>query len=150
MDARKGRSDDCASADTAGELIVISVSLEKHANAPSLQRLDWQALLAPTFKTGTLLAPPNLKKLGRVLKDAAAEVDDEGEAEGPANATAGGSGTGAWKAQPHFVWDVLLDAYFADGKSKSAPGQVAFQDLFRVVVDGASPTFSLTRTLPIN
>lgn len=102
----------------------------------ALQRLDWQALLAPTFKTGTLLAPPNLKKLGRVLKDAATEVDDEDEGAGAA--AAGGSGTGAWKAQPHFVWDVLLDAYFADGKSKSAPGQVAFQDLFRVLVDGAS------------
>ncbi|KAL7419801.1 DNA-directed DNA polymerase [Cryptotrichosporon argae] len=85
--------------------------------------LDWKALLAPTFKYPSILAAGNLVTLGRILKESGSDDDDGVDAS-----------TGSWKPQLHFVWNIILDAYFAPAAG-SALERAPFQDLFRVVVD---------------
>lgn len=88
-------------------------------------------MLAPAFKHPQILASANLVALARILKETTADADDEGAAS---------SSTGSWKPQLHFVWGLILDAYFKEGSNKlSSLGEKApFEELFRVTVDRKS------------
>ncbi|KAI6103557.1 DNA polymerase phi-domain-containing protein [Pisolithus sp. B1] len=102
-------------------------SPEKVAMTLKLQPLwpnhDWDSTLAPVFKGPNILSAGNLAPLGRVLKESA--LDDE-EASNP--------GSGSWKPQIHFVWDMLFDRLLPTSDSKQAP-QGSFGEFFRIVVD---------------
>ncbi|KAJ9108957.1 hypothetical protein QFC21_000280 [Naganishia friedmannii] len=96
--------------------------------------LPWKALLAPTFKTGSVLSQSSLPILGKILK----ETNDSGEANGQANGTSltgVNITTGSWKPQPHFVWEVLLDIYFGRGGAADIQDKTPFQEFFKAVVD---------------
>jgi DNA polymerase phi len=92
-------------------------------------------LPSPPFKMpSSLLHSTNLPLLAKILKDSSVSADDD------SNETGAGGGTGTWKPQPHFVWDMILDAYFPlEGKQGGKPKEMApFSDFYRVVVDGES------------
>jgi DNA polymerase phi len=95
-------------------------------------------LPSPPFKTpSSLLHSTNLPLLAKILKDSSVSADDD------SNESGAGGGTGTWKPQPHFVWDMILDAYFPlEGKRGGKLKEMApFFDFYRVVVDGESPPF---------
>jgi DNA polymerase phi len=83
---------------------------------------DWKSTLAPTFKDSAILTPANFSSLGRILKETPG--DDEWQQ----------SNTGTWKAQLHYVWNIIFDSFLPE----SEPGRrrnALFQEFFRVVVD---------------
>lgn len=117
--------------------------------------LPWKALLAPTFKTGSVLSQSSLPILGKILKVrllprtghvcilistlAGQETNDSGESNGQANGTSltgVNITTGSWKPQPHFVWEVLLDIYFGRAGAADIQDKTPFQEFFKAVVDG--------------
>ncbi|KAJ3735465.1 DNA polymerase phi-domain-containing protein [Lentinula guzmanii] len=89
----------------------------------AFQELDWRSLVSPTFKNPDLLSNANLQTLALILKDS---NNDEGSGDGPKTAAAGG-----WKAQLHYVWDVMLDRLL----NTSNAAKSNFPEFFRVVVD---------------
>ncbi|KAJ9097366.1 hypothetical protein QFC19_006834 [Naganishia cerealis] len=96
--------------------------------------LPWKALLAPTFKNGSVLSQSSLPVLGKILK----ETNESGESNGQANGTSltgVNITTGSWKPQPHFVWDVLLDIYFKRDGAADIQDKTPFQEFFKAVVD---------------
>lgn len=116
--------------------------------------LPWKALLAPTFKNGNLLSHSNLPVLGKILKVSQLELvpyktaliqaipqetTDSLERNSQPNGaplTGVNITTGSWKPQLHFVWDILLDVYFARDGSAGIQDKTPFQDFFKAVVDG--------------
>jgi len=45
--------------------------------------------------------------------------------------------TGSWKPKVHFIWDIILDMYLsADAKKASLKDKAAFQEFYRITVDG--------------
>ncbi|KIY51003.1 hypothetical protein FISHEDRAFT_38185 [Fistulina hepatica ATCC 64428] len=109
-------------------------SPEKLALVLKLQRVaptvDWNKILAPTFKSSDLLANANLQNVARIMKESSWDEDDEDGPKAP---------TGSWKPQLHFVWDAFLEQLLpADGASSKG----SFQEFFRVVVDQS--LFALT------
>lgn len=83
---------------------------------------DWKSTLTPTFKDSAILAPANFSSLGHILKETPGE--DEWQQ----------SNTGTWKAQLHYVWNIIFDNFLPE----SEPGcrrNALFQEFFRVVVD---------------
>jgi hypothetical protein len=45
--------------------------------------------------------------------------------------------TGSWKPKVHFIWDIILDMYLgADAKKANLKDKAAFQEFYRVTVDG--------------
>ncbi|KAG0705011.1 DNA polymerase phi-domain-containing protein [Suillus ampliporus] len=89
---------------------------------PVTPKHDWKSTLAPTFKNADILAPANFSSLGRILKETPGE--DEWQQ----------SSTGTWKAQLHYVWNVIFDSLLPENE----PGRhrnALFQEFFRVVVD---------------
>ncbi|KAL7413375.1 DNA polymerase phi-domain-containing protein [Mrakia frigida] len=103
--------------------------------------LPWKTLLLPPFKNASLLHPSNLPIISRILKEASSAAEDEDEAAAAAapstSSAPNKNGTGSWKPHPHFVWDMILDAYFPKEGSTSAAvkDKAAFSDFYRVVVD---------------
>ncbi|KAJ3738836.1 DNA polymerase phi-domain-containing protein, partial [Lentinula detonsa] len=89
----------------------------------AFQELDWRSLVSPTFKNPDLLSNANLQTLALILKDS---NNDEGSGDGPKTAAAGG-----WKAQLHYVWDIMLDRLL----NTSNTAKSNFPEFFRVVVD---------------
>jgi DNA polymerase phi len=113
--------------------------------------MDWKSLLAPTFKHTPLLHSSNLVTLAPILKvghsciyrdrwltEQGSDVEDDEEDSGIAS-------TGAWKPQPHFVWNIILDKYFTSSSSSESAKRAPFQDFFRVIVDGKSITVAMYR-----
>ncbi|KAF9069832.1 DNA polymerase phi-domain-containing protein [Rhodocollybia butyracea] len=96
----------------------IALTLKLHN---SFEGLNWRTLVSPTFKNPDLLSNTNLQTVALILKDS---NNDGGE--GIKTAAAGG-----WKAQLHFVWDVMLDRLL----NASDPSQNNFPEFFRIVVD---------------
>ncbi|GHJ85594.1 hypothetical protein NliqN6_1996 [Naganishia liquefaciens] len=97
-------------------------------------KLMWKALLAPTFKNGNLLSHANLPVLGKILKETNDAVDSSAQPNG-APSTGVNITTGSWKPQLHFVWEILLDAYFAQDGFAAIAEKTPFQDFFKAVVD---------------
>ncbi|KAI5982996.1 DNA polymerase phi-domain-containing protein [Pisolithus marmoratus] len=91
---------------------------------PLLPNHDWDSTLAPVFKGPNILSVGNLASLGRVLKESAL---DEEEASNP--------GSGSWKPQIHFVWDMLFDRLLPASDSKQPSQAGSFGEFFRIVVD---------------
>ncbi|KAI0792872.1 DNA polymerase phi-domain-containing protein [Abortiporus biennis] len=94
---------------------------EKVALAIRLQQLypsgDWRKYLTPTFKHPELLSTGNF--------DTSADEDEDADVK---------SGSGSWKPQVHFVWDMLLDEVLPkDESEKQSNG--SFPELFRILVD---------------
>lgn len=77
----------------------------------------------PSMRKEHPLSTANLPQLARVLKEAI-------PAENDANATVGARSR--WQPKIHFVWDLILDVYFADAAESRL---AAFPDFYRVVVD---------------
>ncbi|KAG1754468.1 DNA polymerase phi-domain-containing protein, partial [Suillus lakei] len=99
------------------ETVAITLRLQ-----PAMPKHDWKSTLAPTFKDSDILAPANFLSLGRILKETPGE--DEWQQ----------SHTGTWKAQLHYVWNIIFDSLLPE----SEPGHrqnALFQEFFRVVVD---------------
>ncbi|OAX39198.1 hypothetical protein K503DRAFT_690102 [Rhizopogon vinicolor AM-OR11-026] len=99
------------------ETVAVTLKLQ-----PAMPEHNWKKTLAPTFKDADILAPANFSTLGRILKETPGE--DELQK----------SGTGTWKAQLHYVWNVIFDSLLPE----SEPGHrrnALFQEFFRVVVD---------------
>ncbi|KAG2041767.1 DNA polymerase phi-domain-containing protein [Suillus americanus] len=99
------------------ETVAITLKLQ-----PAMPKHDWKSTLAPTFKDSAILAPANFSSLGRILKETPG--DDEWQQ----------SNTGTWKAQLHYVWNIIFDNFLPE----SEPGRrrnASFQEFFRVVVD---------------
>ncbi|KAG2157394.1 DNA polymerase phi-domain-containing protein [Suillus clintonianus] len=99
------------------EAVAITLKLQ-----PAMPKHDWKTTLAPTFKNSDILAPANFASLGRILKETPGE--DEWQQ----------SNTGTWKAQLHYVWNIIFDSLLPEsepGRRRSA----VFQEFFRVVVD---------------
>ncbi|KAG1891307.1 DNA polymerase phi-domain-containing protein [Suillus subluteus] len=99
------------------ETVAITLKLQ-----PAMPKHDWKSTLTPTFKDSTILAPANFSSLGRILKETPGE--DEWQQ----------SNTGTWKAQLHYVWNIIFDSFLPE----SEPGRrrnALFQEFFRVVVD---------------
>ncbi|OJA13731.1 hypothetical protein AZE42_02950 [Rhizopogon vesiculosus] len=99
------------------ETVAVTLKLQ-----PAMPEHNWKKTLAPTFKDADILAPANFSTLGRILKETPGE--DELQK----------SGTGTWKAQLHYVWNVIFDSLLPESK----PGHrrnALFQEFFRVVVD---------------
>lgn len=46
-----------------------------------------------------------------------------------------------WKPQLNFAWDIILDQLLP-GPNSQRPAKGSFQDFFRVVVDGKSPSIN--------
>lgn len=86
-----------------------SLPLEGHVPAP--------------LKSANLLASNNLPVVARVLREAA-PLDMGTDAAPPTG--------GTWNTKPPFVWDTLLDAYFAN---TLPPNSAPFADFWRVAVD---------------
>ncbi|KAH9929645.1 DNA polymerase phi-domain-containing protein [Amylocystis lapponica] len=109
---------------------------EKVALVLKLQSLypsrDWRKLLSPTFKQSEILSTGNLTALAKVLKES--NVDDDEESDLPKS--------GSWKAQVHFVWDMLLDEILSDPAS-GRRSKASFPEFFRIVVDGECSLESL-------
>lgn len=96
------------------------------------QKLPWKSYLQAPFKSATILHPNNLPALARILKESGTNDVDEDLSK------AGAGGSGTWKPQPHFVWDLILDLYFPLTPSTAAKlqdGSAAFSDFYRVAVD---------------
>ncbi|KAI6032543.1 DNA polymerase phi-domain-containing protein [Pisolithus marmoratus] len=91
---------------------------------PLLPNHDWDSTLAPVFKGPNILSVGNLSSLGRVLKESAL---NEEEASNP--------GSGSWKPQIHFVWDMLFDRLLPASDSKQPSQAGSFGEFFRIVVD---------------
>jgi hypothetical protein len=72
------------------------------------------------------------------LTEQGSDVEDDEEDSGIAS-------TGAWKPQPHFVWNIILDKYFTSSSSSESAKRAPFQDFFRVIVDGKSFTVAMYR-----
>ncbi|KAJ4488037.1 DNA polymerase phi-domain-containing protein [Lentinula aciculospora] len=109
-------------------------SPEKIALALKLQRasegLNWRSLVSPTFKNPDLLSNANLQTLALILKD----INNDGsDGTTPKTAAAGG-----WKAQLHYVWDIMLDRLL----NTSNAAKSNFPEFFRIVVD--ETLFSIT------
>ncbi|KAG1782776.1 DNA polymerase phi-domain-containing protein [Suillus placidus] len=99
------------------ETVAITLKLQ-----PAMPEHDWKSTLAPTFKDSAILASANFSSLGRILKETPGE--DEWQQ----------SNTGTWKAQLHYVWNIIFDSFLPE----SEPGRrrnALFQEFFRVVVD---------------
>ncbi|KAG6331293.1 hypothetical protein ID866_7798 [Astraeus odoratus] len=91
---------------------------------PLMPNYEWDGALAPVFKGHNLFSPVNLVPLGRILKDSAMDEDE----------SSSNTGTGSWKPQLHFVWDILFDRLLPPPDSKQQP-QGSFGEFFRIVVD---------------
>ncbi|KAG1756485.1 DNA polymerase phi-domain-containing protein [Suillus paluster] len=99
------------------ETVAITLKLQ-----PVMLKHDWNSTVSPTFKDADILSPANFSTLGRILKETSGE--DEWQQ----------TSTGTWKAQLHYVWDVIFDSLLPE----SDPGRrrnALFQEFFRVVVD---------------
>ncbi|KAI6006406.1 DNA polymerase phi-domain-containing protein [Pisolithus marmoratus] len=89
---------------------------------PLLPNRDWDSALAPVFKGPNILSVGNLASLGRE------SALDEEEASNP--------GSGSWKPQIHFVWDMLFNRLLPASDSKQPSQAGSFGEFFRIVVDG--------------
>ncbi|KAJ8597910.1 hypothetical protein M405DRAFT_2131 [Rhizopogon salebrosus TDB-379] len=101
------------------ETVSITLKLQ-----PATPEHDWKKTLAPIFKDADILAPTNFSTLGRILKETPGEEESQK------------SGTGMWKAQLHYVWNVIFDSLLPE----SEPGHrrnALFQEFFKVAVDDA-------------
>ncbi|KAI0340127.1 hypothetical protein BDW22DRAFT_1486396 [Trametopsis cervina] len=101
------------------EKVALTVRLQR-----AFPKRKWRETLAPTFKHAPLLHTSNYAALARIMKDLGTEEDDEDEA----GASKKG---GQWKAQVHYVWDLLLDEVL----SPSNAAQASFPEFFRILVD---------------
>lgn len=69
------------------------------------------------WKSQTILAPANLPRLARILREAPEDPQES---------------TAEWKPQLHSVWDPILDVYF---QSKQPKEIASFQEFWIVCVD---------------
>lgn len=108
----------CATQHLSPELLALLITLQRVD--PSLG-LD--ARVPSPLKSANLLAPNNLPVVARTLREAT-----------PLSLDADGAPPtgGTWHTTLPFVWDLLLDAYFA-GTAPS--GAAPFADFFRIAVD---------------
>ena len=144
MDTGEVGIDNIVAAVAAGALWPFLGGISEADDDCICQNLQWQSLLAPTFKNENILASQNLHALGRVLKEAEIEIDESAPS-GAATGGGGTGGTGSWRPQPHFVWDIIFDAYFPQTSAPGLAGKVSFQEFFRVVVDGQSDLSNQSR-----
>lgn len=99
------------------ETVAITLKLQ-----PAMPKHDWKSTLSPTFKDSAILAPANFLSLGRILKETPGE--DEWQQ----------SNTGTWKAQLHYVWNIIFDNFLPESEPERRRNAL-FQEFFRVVVD---------------
>jgi DNA polymerase phi len=126
------------------------------------QDLNWKVLLSPTFRNASLLSGQNLSTLGKLLKvrfgrnagfflhladvllcyrkqETNDPIDNSAPSGAPVTQTLT---TGSWKPQVHFIWDIIMDTYFAqDDKSASLKDKASFQEFYRITVDGGFADF---------
>ncbi|KAG1875007.1 DNA polymerase phi-domain-containing protein [Suillus tomentosus] len=99
------------------ETVAITLKLQ-----PAMPKHDWKKTLAPTFKDSAILASSNFSSLGHILKETPG--DDEWQQ----------SNTGTWKAQLHYVWNIIFDGFLPESEPERRRNAL-FQEFFRVVVD---------------
>lgn len=114
------------------------------------QSLPWKSLYAPSFKHASILHPSNLPTLAKVLRDTAVASDEDDEDDAEPTAGPSNPGTGSWKPNPPFVWDLILDLYFPPGSDQSESSgtkdRASFSDFYRIAVDGQSLATCAERT----
>ncbi|EPQ58607.1 hypothetical protein GLOTRDRAFT_35678 [Gloeophyllum trabeum ATCC 11539] len=107
-----------------------SWSPEKVAITVTLQdkypEKDWRKYLSPTFKNPHILNTANYATLAKILKESSSDEDEESGLKSAA--------AGTWKAQVHYVWDIILDALVPPPESSKSP-RGSLQEFFRIVVD---------------
>jgi DNA polymerase phi len=110
--------------------------------------LDWNKRLSPTFKHGEILHGSNLTTLARILKVRHCsfyiicvlhfahftQESDDSSLDDVEKGIKTVSSSGTWKAQAHYVWDILLDHVLSG--TPSGRHNTSIQDFFRIVVDG--------------
>lgn len=102
---------------------------------------DWSRYLSPPFKKPSLLHTSNLQSLALILKVCGSDVcrcdslplSQDSGAYDEDDKDAVKSATGVWKPELHYVWDIVLNRCLSHSGSDGG-----FQELFRIVVDGAS------------
>ncbi|WFD02766.1 DNA-directed DNA polymerase [Malassezia obtusa] len=109
------------------------VCAAKHLSPPSLAlvatlariepNLSLDARISAPLKSANLLAPNNLPVVARTLREAAPLHIDADSA-----APTGGT----WSTKPPFVWELLLETYFAHTQP---PNAAPFADFWRIAVD---------------
>lgn len=104
----------------------VAIALQLSSLYPEM---DWRERLAPTFKHGQLLHTGNLVTLGRILRES-----DDSVSETAPKGTKHVSLSGTWKAQTHYVWDMLLDRVLSPN-GQSGAQYASLQEFFRIVVD---------------
>ena len=110
----------CASKDLTPEKFAVIFKL---AQTGSVQNLE--SLIVPPFKNAQLLSSANLPILARILKDSS-----------PSDTQEGSTGSrSSFRPQLHFVWDVILDAYFAENTDDILGKAAPFPQFFKVIVD---------------
>ncbi|BGP29993.1 DNA-directed DNA polymerase [Rhodotorula toruloides] len=87
---------------------------------------DFATLLAPTFPSGSLLARSSLSTLANALKGSLSSSSSLDSPAGPSQGsnavkTSKGASAPAPGQAPHFVWQLLCDAYFPPSSTSSAP-----------------------------
>ncbi|GAA5996088.1 uncharacterized protein JCM10292_007386 [Rhodotorula paludigena] len=103
---------------------------------------DWTSLLAPTFPSGSLLSRSSLSALATALRGASSAAAD-GPSSGPkqgSNAvkTAKGAAAPAPGQAPHFVWNLLADAFFSPSASSSnVVDRVPFTAFWSACIDNS-------------
>ncbi|KAI3626217.1 hypothetical protein CBS9595_001578 [Malassezia furfur] len=115
------------------EWVAQRVGTAKHLSPPLLALLATLARIDPSLslegrvpaplKSANLLASNNLPVVARVLREATPLHMGE-DAVPPTG--------GTWNTKPPFVWDTLLDTYFANAVP---PNSAPFADFWRVAVD---------------
>ncbi|GEM09587.1 DNA polymerasephi subunit [Rhodotorula toruloides] len=120
------------------EKVAIVLVLQSHG-----VEADYATLLAPTFPSGSLLARSSLSTLANALKGSLSSSPDASAA-GPSQGsnavkTSKGAGAPAPGQAPHFVWQLLCDAYFPASPSSAShfevPDRAPFNAFWTACID---------------